>query len=378
MSRPVASPPPAMAWLAALHYPALVLAWDLPQWQRVLRLSRRLRLLGRLAEQVQAAGLMAQLPAAAAQQLQAEMQYSRWRTNLMRWTVERLSPVLADGSCPLVLLKGSAYVGQGLGIAVGRLPSDLDILVPLAHIPAMQTRLVAAGWAEAELDAHDQRYYREWSHEVPPMRHPVLPLELDLHHNILPPVARTSVDAEHLLARLQPSLWPGWQVLQPVDQVLHSAVHLFQDSEARDRLRDLVDLDGLMRHFGGVDPAFWPDLLQRTRELGFIESLALACHFTRAWLGTAVPEDFAAALAAAGPKALRRAWLLPLWSAVLTPTEPDAMPRWRQGAAASGLLLRHHFNRMPLRLLVPHLWHKARANRSKSTEQLIAEVPADD
>jgi hypothetical protein len=207
MNTPSQQPPHALAWVQALHRPALVQGWDLQQWQRVLRLARRLRLLGRLAESLDAAQLLPTVPVPVAETLRAERQYSRWRTGLLRWTVERLSATLAGAGYPLVLLKGSAYVGQGLPIASGRLPSDLDILVPQRHLPDAQALLVATGWAEAELDEHDQRYYREWSHEVPPMQHPVLPVELDLHHNILPPVARVTVAADALLARLAPSRW---------------------------------------------------------------------------------------------------------------------------------------------------------------------------
>ena len=367
--------PAHMAWLAALRQAEVVLGWGLPEWQRVLRLSRRLRLLGRLAEQVEAAGLSHRLPPPVAQQLCAELRFSRWRTNQMRWTVERLSATLAGAGHPLVLLKGAAYMGQGLPIANGRLPSDLDILVPQAHIAEAQARLVAEGWQETELDEHDQRYYREWSHEVPPMRHPALPLELDLHHNILPPVARVSVPAAPLLARLQPSLWQGWQVLHPADQVLHSAVHLFHDSEARDRLRDLVDMDGLLRHFVPADAGFWPGLLARAQELGLVDELALACHFTHRWLDTPVPEDVHAALMRG--RALRHAWLLPLWTAVLTPTEPDAEPSRGQALAAYAVLVRHHLGRMPLRLLLPHLWHKARARRAQAQQALVTDTPSD-
>jgi hypothetical protein len=236
--------PAVFAWLPALRDPAVVLGWDLAQWEYVIRLSRRLRLLGRLAEGVAAAGLLEQVPAQAARHLRAEMHVSRWRTAALRWVLERVDTALAQAPYPRVLLKGAAYLGQELPIAHGRLPSDADILVPLEHLADAQARLLRAGWAEAGMDDHDQRYYREWSHELPPMRHPLHALELDLHHNIVPPVARATVDAAPLLARLQPSIWPGWQVLQPADQVLHSATHLFGDSEARDRLRDLVDLDG--------------------------------------------------------------------------------------------------------------------------------------
>ena len=66
--------------------------------------------------------------------------------------------------------------------------------------------------------------------------------------SFLPSAAQ--IDADALLGRLQPSKWHPWQVLHPVDQVLHCAAHLFLDSDLRDRIRDLVDLDGLFRHFG--------------------------------------------------------------------------------------------------------------------------------
>ncbi len=363
--------PAVFAWLPALRDPALVLGWELARWEYVIRLSRRLRLLGRLAEGVAAAGLLEQVPAQAARHLRAEMHVSRWRTAALRWVLERVGTALSEAPYPRVLLKGAAYLGQELPIAKGRLPSDADILVPLEHLADAQARLLRAGWAEAGMDDHDQRYYREWSHELPPMRHPLHALELDLHHNIVPPVARATVDAAPLLARLQPSIWPGWQVLQPADQLLHSATHLFGDSEARDRLRDLVDLDGLMRHFGR-DPAFWLELPERARELGLDEPLALACHFVERWLDTPVPAPARRRIATNGPPAWRRAWLHPLLASALTPSGPDEGPRPGQDLAAQALLVRYHYRRMPLGLLVPHLWHKAR----KRSAAAVADPPA--
>lgn len=368
---PVSLPAPALAWLQALRSPLLALDWTLAEWERAVRLSRRLRLLGRLAESVEAAGLMSQVPAPAARHLMAELQYSRWRTTHLLWALERLGAQLGGAGFPLVLLKGAAYIGQDLPIAAGRLPSDVDILVPREHLADAQARLQSAGWAETELDEHDRRYYNEWSHEVPPMRHGLHGLELDLHHNILPPVAHTHVDATLLLAQLQPSRWPLWQVFHPHDQVLHSAAHLFHDSEARDRMRDLVDLDGLLRHFGAT-AGFWDGLPGRARELGLTEPLALACHFAQHWLQTPIPTATRQSLHASGPSGLRRAWLHPLLEALLTPTEPDEAPPWQQDLAAQVLLLRYHYRRMPLRILVPHLWHKSRARRQEAAEQAAA------
>jgi hypothetical protein len=366
-------PPRAIAWLQALRQPELALAWSLTDWERVVRLSRRLRLLARLAEALDDAGLLDRVPGSARRHLLAEQRLSRMRTAAMCWTIERLSPVLAEGSYPRVLLKGAAYLGQELGIARGRLPSDLDLLVPKAHIADAQSRLVRAGWTERPLDDHDRRYYHEWTHEVPPMTHPLLQLEVDLHHNILPPLSHAPVDAQRLLSRLIPSRFVGWHVLDPADQVLHSAAHLFFDSELRDRLRDLVDLDGLLRHFG-QEPAFWRRLAARSTELGLGEPLALACHFTSIWLGTRIPSETAGVIAEAGPGALQRAWLLPVLSQALHPVSPDERPTRVQGGAALLVLARYHYRRLPLRLLLPHLWHKWRIGRRQLPNDL-AETP---
>lgn len=360
-----------LSWLRALREPRQALAWDLAEWERIVRLSRRLRLLGRMAESIIDAGLIGEVPAQAARHLSAERRYARWRTAALVWVLERLPAMIGDVDYPLVLLKGAAYIGQALPIAHGRLPSDADILVPRAHLAHAQERLMRAGWTEEDLDEHDRRFYREWSHEVPPMRHPLHGVELDLHHNILPPVAHASVDAGLLLARLQPSIWPRWQVLHPTDQVLHSAAHLFHDSEARDRLRDLVDLDGLLRCFGQA-PEFWDDLIERAGRLGLTEPLALACHFTESWLQTPIPQAAQRRIQTVGPPRHHRVWLHALLSSVLTPTEPDASPSLGQDLAAQILLLRYQYRRLPLRLLVPHLFHKLRKSKAIAAPEIAA------
>lgn len=359
--------PAAFAWLQAIAAPELALRWPLAEWQRVIRLSRRLRLLARLAESMQRTGIEATLPGPVQRHLVAERRRSRARLRALNWMVEQVGGVLRDLDCPCVLLKGAAYAAQGLPVAAGRLPSDLDILVPRMDLAAAQRRLKDHDWQEAILDAHDQRYYREWSHELPPMQHARFELELDLHHGILPPVASTTVDPARLLERLLPAGIPGWSVFCPADQVLHSAAHLFLDSELRDRVRDLVDLDGLMRHFA-CRHGFWDDLVDRSIELGLVEPLALAVHYTMAWLGTPVPEPVRRRTDRLGPGPAKQAWLLPLLDAVLWPSEPDAPEPWSQRLAAVALLSRHHWNRMPLHLLLPHLWHKSRTRRVRPLE----------
>jgi len=208
------------------------------------------------------------------------------------------------------------------------------------------------------------------------MRHPAHSLELDLHHNILPPVARLRVDAALLLARAQPSVWPGWHVFSPVDQILHSATHLFQDPELTDRVRDLVDLDALCR-MQAIRGDFWEDLTARARELGLGGPLWLALSFLRAWFDTPVPPSALQALADLGPGPLQRLWLLPALSASLTPAQPDETPAFGSRLGARVVLTRYHLGRMPLRLLLPHALHKLRAGRKQleSTEAAAGPRP---
>ena len=348
-----------MDWLGSLRTPTAILSWPLQEWDRVIRLARRLRLLARLAQSITSSGLIEHVPPQPRRHLLAELRLSRWRSDSLTWTLRQVGAALQPDTYPCVLLKGAAYMAQGLPIAAGRLPSDLDILVPKSALPAAQESLAAAGWHTVDMDEHDRRYYEDWSHEVPPMRHARLGVELDLHHNILPPVGSNPVDADALMSRLRPSKWSPWQVLHPEDQVLHCAAHLFLDSELRDRTRDLVDLDGLFRHFG-ADLPFWPSLVARASELGLVEPLALACHFCVRWLHTPIPRSTQLEVKELGLGWSQRAWLLPLFDHVLSPAAPDDLPRWTTNAAAAVLLARYHRRRLPVRMLVPHLWHRMR------------------
>jgi hypothetical protein len=363
-------PSAGLAWLRALVLPQVVVAWSLQDWDRVVRLARRQRLLARLAYRIEAAGLAAAVPPVALKHLVGARQLSEARTRAMCWAIEQLPRMLDYPAYPLVLLKGAAYVGQGLPIAEGRLPSDLDILLPKHKLPEVRFRLAQAGWREPALDEHDRHYYLEWSHELPPLKHARHRVELDIHHNILPPRAGHLVDTTLLFAHLRPSQWQHWQVLSPVDQLLHSAAHLFFDSEPRDRVRDLVDLDGLFRVFG-ANPAFWDELPERALELGLIEPLVLACHFTRAWLETPVPGTVQSILALQGPGQSKRVWLMPVMGAVLRPGEPDLPDPLAKRLAAIVVLARYHWHRLPLRILLPHLWRKWRRARRDASATVL-------
>jgi hypothetical protein len=259
---------------------------------------------------------------------------------------------------PVVLLKGAAYLMSNLPAARGRLFSDIDIMVPKELIGSVEGALFAAGWISDERDPYNQRYYREWMHEIPPLRHVQRNTFIDLHHTITPPTSRFKVDGGRLLNKIVPLQgYRGLHVLAPPDMVLHSAVHLFQEGEFGHGLRDLLDLKDLLEHFS-KETDFWIKLFDRADELGLQIPLFHALFHIHRLFGYAPPAEWAdrvSKLAPPAPARIAMGWLLGL---ALRPDHPSCDTRW-SSLARWLLYVRSHILRMPLYLVVPHLIRKA-------------------
>jgi hypothetical protein len=229
--------------LALLIDPRQAGSVGLADWDKIIRLARQSRLLGVLSYRIQShPELLPQLPECVLGHLRSAAAYSAHRIQMLRIELAALAKAL-PAEIPVVVLKGAAYIVQNLEITCGRLPSDVDLMVAYSDLKRAEAALLDAGWSGEVIDAYDQRYYREWSHELPPMRRPGHSVELDLHHTITPVTARLKPDTALLFADLQVVEGERFLVLHPQDQILHAAVHLFQDSELFANLRDLVDID---------------------------------------------------------------------------------------------------------------------------------------
>lgn len=325
------------------------------QWDLLIRQARRANLIARLATLLEPR--LAEVPHGPRQHLQSALLIADRQRVATRWEAGCIQEALASLGVRPILLKGAAYLLAGLPAARGRLFGDVDILVPKAQIDAAEAGLVAAGWAfDTELGDYDQRYYRQWMHEIPPLRHQQRDTALDLHHTILPPTARVKVNTAALFddVRELPDL-PGLAVLAPVPMFLHSAAHLFHEGELDNGLRDLFDLDTLLRDFGR-DPDFWAALVPRAQTLGLTRPLFHALRYTTRLLGTPVPADVMRQAAAHAPSA--QALLDACYERALMPAHAscdDALT----GVARLALYVRSHWLRMPLGLLLRHLTRKA-------------------
>ena len=343
---------------AVLADPPSIRTLSPAQWDLLVRQARRANLLARLGSTLQAEGLMDAVPQAPRQHLFAADVIARRQAVSVRWEVRCIQQALAGSGVPLVLLKGAAYAMAQLPAAQGRLFSDIDILVPRARLPAVESSLMLAGWQASDHDDYDQHYYREWMHEIPPLRHVRRDTTIDVHHNILPTTARVRVDAQALLdASIAVAGHEGLRVLQPVDMLLHSATHLFHEGEFANGLRDLFDIDTLLRDFSR-DPRFWDELIPRAAALGLGRSLYYALRTSTGILGTPVPPEVLAAAAAwrpARPVAALMDWC---YRHALQPAHPST-ETGKVERARMALFLRSHWIKMPFHLMAYHLTRKA-------------------
>ena len=344
------------------------------QWEQLMSIARRGALWMRLAQHLRDGPGLSAVPEAPRRQLEAALVTGASIARDMTSEVLRVQQALARLPVQCVLLKGAAYLCAGLPAARGRVFGDIDILVPQDQIGEVEGALMAAGWISYESDAYNQRYYRQWMHELPPLTHVQRGSTIDVHHTITPPTSAFRVDGALLLAAARPAA-PGsalW-ILQPVDMVLHSAVHLFAEGEFDRGLRDLLDLHDLLHHFGSTQPDFWPQLFDRARTLGLQRPLHHALSQITGWLGDPVPARLHAQVRALSPPWLPRLLMGGLLRTALRPVHP-LCHRPGEGLARWLLYLRSHWLRMPLHLLALHLVRKAWL-RQFPTRPASAEAP---
>jgi len=328
------------------------------EWDLLVRQARHANLLGRLYRRLQAADLLAQVPERPLHHMESAAVMADRQHMLVRYEIRFLRDTLAGLGLPLILLKGAAYVVGDLPAASGRVFADMDILLPRERLPEVESALIMTGWIGEPLDAYDQRYYRQWMHELPAMRQMHRGTALDVHHTILPPTARLKPDAQALIRdSVEIPGSPGMRTLQPTDMVLHSACHLFHDGESENLLRDLSDLDLLLRHFSR-EPNFWPQLVSRAAAMDLQMPLRLALRYLVQVLACPVPDSALQALKAERSQGVAEHTLDWIYSRTLRPQHSSTRD-WATPLCRKLLYIRGHWLRMPPHLLFVHLARKA-------------------
>jgi len=261
------------------------------------------------------------------------------------WEAEMCRRALAPLGVPVILMKGTAFHAAGLDASVGRSVGDLDILVPRASLPAVEAALLGAGWERLKQEGgYDDVYYRRWMHELPPLIHKDRDRMIDVHHTILPLTARPTPDAAALIAD-SVALDNGLRVLAPADMIVHAAAHLFADGDLAGGLRNLWDIDRLLREFDSAD--FRRTLEERARLHRLAGPVARALRLSHRLYGTPVENRDSPSFSLADR--LFEARLL----------ARNGWGQERRKPLRLAFYLRGHWLRMPPLMLARHLWIKA-------------------
>lgn len=315
----------------ALRDPASVAGLDASGWNGLIAAVRAERLIGTLAFRLDGVTVP---PALTPILSDARLDAAREARQAL-WEADRAAQALGDLGVRVVLLKGTAYAAAGLKAGQGRFIGDLDILVPVEAMAAVEQALIAAGWEWVKDDPYDDAYYRQWMHELPPMIHATRDRMIDVHHTILPLTARQTPDAAAMIADAVP-VDDGLFVLSPEDRVVHAVAHMLADGDLQGGLRNLWDIHHLL---ADTDPDI------------------LASRAARHGLTPHVRQAQRLAAAFYGPGARLTLWDRLIRARLLA---RDGWGRETRKALVFAFFLRSHWIRMPPLMLARHLWTKWR------------------
>lgn len=336
-------------------------AGEVKDWTSLIAVARAESLIGSLAWRLE--GL--DLPPRVGALLEAARRDGEAARVQALWEAEMARRALAPLGVPVILLKGTAYAAAGLDAGRGRSIGDLDILVPRPALPDVERALLAAGWEWVKEDPYDDQYYRRWMHELPPLIHRERDRMIDVHHAILPLTARPRPDMESMIGERVP-LADGLFTLSPADMIVHSAAHLFADGDLAGGLRNMWDIDRLLREFAERDSGFWPVLHERAARhqlLPTVErTIRLAHHLYGtpvAWCQAPISKPLISNAAASEKIGVRHRInaVDALYGRRLLAR--DGWGRQRRPLTRLGFYVRSHWLRMPPLMLARHLWVKA-------------------
>lgn len=329
------------------------------QWSLIVRQARHAMLLAHLYYRVDDLGLFKTIPIPVLKHLQSAKVHSDKQLNDLQWEIKHIKKVAKEFDFFLILLKGSAYAITEHPASKGRFFSDIDLLVTKKNINEVEKKLMINGWLPGNHNEYDQHYYRQWMHEIPQLIHIFRRSVIDLHHNILPETTKACPDVSQLINfAINIAGEKNLKVLCIEDRVIHSATHLFYDGDLEHGLRDLVDLDALIKH-NKNQQQLELIILERSLYLGLQRPVFYAFRYLRLILNTPISD---AAIVQSKKNRAPNKVLLTVMDALflraLMPDHTSCNDRWT-GLARWLLYIRSHYLKMPLYLLIPHLLRKS-------------------
>ena len=327
---------------------------SLEDWEKVIRVFRQEGLLARLAFQLDDAGKLEELPDYAKKHLMNAQKVADRQTSSVHFETREIAGSLSGKDTKLYILKGAAYCLANTSFAKGRIFSDIDLLVSKDEIQEIESILKLHGWLSEALSKYDEAYFREWAHEVPPMKHAGRGTVIDLHHNLYLPISGRAPEIE-LFLRDAYEL-NGFYILRPAAMTLHSIIHLMLNDDLSHGYRDLNDLHLMFTEFN--HPDYWQDLFELAKNSGFVDELYLAFRYSRHFFDTKIDTSIRVQFDALQTRGrISQSILDRLFISAFSPKH--ILVKGKLAVLAELLVItRAHFKKMPLKVLSYHTAHK--------------------
>lgn len=341
----------------AFRHPDTVRQFSMGDWDRLVRQARQAGMLARLHGLLQDHAVDSAIPEPARWHFETAGFLAQALQSELRRHLRQLRAQFGEVEIPLIALKGTAYAAANLAAARGRQVDAIDLLVPREGLDEIGSTLKTAGWREIPLPAYEGQHRRRWRHDAQALQHLRQAAVIDLHHAILPDGARFRPDAGRMRRRASEIAGlPGIAMLSPEDRILHAATTLLYDDRLETGLRDLSDIDLLLRAEAG-NRDFWYRLLTLTEEQDLLQPLFYALRYARQFFATPVPDEMDDRLASAAPGTATLRMMDAVFMRMLAPRHhscTDSLtPLARQAAYVHA-----HWLRRPPRQLLPHLVRK--------------------
>lgn len=338
--------------------PQCILQWSEADWNLAVQQGYATGMLARMYSMMKRHELLAHIPTQLSWHFSsAYLLFNAHRLDIQT-EIHFITKALSFGHLKPVFLKGAAYHVADDVCADGRLCVDIDIYVDKGKIAEAEKLLKWQGWQGTKLDSHDEKYYRDWMHEIPALTHEGRGMVVDVHHNLVPLISKVKLDGQHFAEKAILAKNNNEYVLADEDRILHSALHMLLDGEFDKGFRDLSDIDMLLRQNSEANPDFWHAIVARAESLGIARILYYALKHSAEIFKTPVPEYTFKKLSVYKANS----WVDKLtnfcFSRVLVPNHESCTLSFHH-LCTKLLFLRSHWIKMPIHILIPHLFYKS-------------------
>jgi hypothetical protein len=317
----------------ALRQPQGLSSLNLAQWDALVRKARQARLLARLARVLDAQGALEAVPSAPRSHLQAALIVADAQHRDLLYELDCIGQALADAEIRPLLLGGAAYVAAGMLPALGRGLTRIAMLAPVQRSSQGQAALMARGWMP--LDGQGTKRLSVGSASPTSLRHLQRLSLIEWHDAARPGSLGYALPMSAFLETAQSLASDArFTILAPTEMTLCNAARLFGGSDLDTALRDLSDLDLLLRRFGQTAD-FWPAVARRADQLSLRPAFHHGLRWANTLFGTPAPSKLLADAARRGAADLLRDTV---WARALRRDTTDSWSalvrrawRWRMG-----------------------------------------------